>query len=116
MANIPDAYKKVPMMFQAQTNGRCQLQTRDQDRRSQDAELWCEEWTSETYPVTPKFKEPVRTQEYSISWRFVTNSGQDDGVIRPVIGASGYPFYPGSSMKGAFRQACRKLFSDRLGR
>jgi len=124
MANIPDAYKKVPMMFQAQTNGRCQLQrldperreTRDQDRKPQDAEIWCEEWTSETYPIAPKFEKPVRTQEYSISWRFVTNSGQDDGVIRPVIGASGYPFYPGSSMKGAFRQACRKLFSDRVGR
>ncbi|MBD2150970.1 RAMP superfamily protein [Pseudanabaena sp. FACHB-1277] len=126
MSNIPDAYKKVPMMFQAQTKGRCQLQFLDQARKadpkhnkpreSQDAEIWCEEWTSETYPVAPIFEEPVKTQEYTISWRFVTNSGQDDGVIRPVIGASGYPFYPGSSMKGAFRQACNRLFSDRLGK
>jgi len=124
MSNIPDAYKKVPMMFQAQTNGRCQLQRLDQDRKAtrdrarepQDAEIWCEEWTSETYPVAPLFDEPVKTREYSISWRFVTNSGQDDNVIRPVIGASGYPFYPGSSMKGAFRQACKRLFRDRLGR
>jgi len=124
MANIPDAYKKVPLMFQAQTNGRCQLQrldpdrreTRDQDRQPQDAEIWCEEWTSETDPTAPKFEKSVKTREYSISWRFVTNSGQDDGVIRPVIGASGYPFYPGSSMKGAFRQACRKLFGERVGR
>ena len=120
MSNISDAYRKVPMMFQAQTNGRCQLQRLDPDRKkagdSQDAEIWCEEWTSETYPVAPIFEEPVKTQEYTISWRFVTNSGQDDGVIRPVIGASGYPFYPGSSMKGAFRQACKRLFSDRLGK
>ncbi|ELS32669.1 MULTISPECIES: hypothetical protein [Pseudanabaena] len=120
MSNIPDAYRKVPMMFQAQTNGRCQLQRLDPDRKkagdSQDAEIWCEEWTSETYPVAPIFEEPVKTQEYTISWRFVTNSGQDDGVIRPVIGASGYPFYPGSSMKGAFRQACKRLFGDRLGK
>ena len=124
MANIPDAYKKVPLMFQAQTNGRCQLQrldpdrreTRDQDRQPQDAEIWCEEWTSETDPAAPKFEKSVKTRGYSISWRFVTNSGQDDGVIRPVIGASGYPFYPGSSMKGAFRQACRKLFGERVGR
>ncbi|GBO52004.1 hypothetical protein APA_4108 [Pseudanabaena sp. lw0831] len=120
MSNIPDAYRKVPMMFQAQTNGRCQLQRLDPERKkdgdSQDAEIWCEEWTSETYPVAPIFDEPVKTQEYTISWRFVTNSGQDDGVIRPVIGASGYPFYPGSSMKGAFRQACKRLFSDRLGK
>lgn len=120
MSNIPDAFKKVPMMFQAQTNGRCQLQRlipeRKQQAEPQDAEIWAEEWTSETYPVAPIFEEPVKTQEYSISWRFVTNSGQDDGVIRPVIGASGYPFYPGSSMKGAFRQACKRLFSNRLGR
>ncbi|TYQ30422.1 RAMP superfamily CRISPR-associated protein [Pseudanabaena sp. UWO310] len=126
MSNIPDAYKKVPMMFQAQTKGRCQLQFLDQARKadpkhnkpreSQDAEIWCEEWTSETYPVAPIFDEPVKKQEYTISWRFVTNSGQDDGVIRPVIGASGYPFYPGSSMKGAFRQACKRLFRDRLGK
>jgi CRISPR-associated protein Cmr6 len=118
MSNIPDAYRKVPMMFQAQTNGRCQLQRLDPERKkagdSQDAEIWCEEWTSEAYPVAPIFDEPVKTQEYTISWRFVTNSGQDDGVIRPVIGASGYPFYPGSSMKGAFRQACKRLFGDRL--
>ncbi|MEY3302443.1 MAG: RAMP superfamily protein [Pseudanabaena sp.] len=120
MSNIPNAYRKVPMMFQAQTNGRCQLQRLDPDRKkagdSQDAEIWCEEWTSEAYPVAPIFDEPVKTREYRISWRFVTNSGQDDGVIRPVIGASGYPFYPGSSMKGAFRQVCKRLFSDRLGK
>ena len=123
MTNIPDAYKKVPMMFQAQTAGRCQLQRLDPDRRAtndsnrklQDAELWCEEWTSETSSNPPEFSGSVKTSEYSISWRFVTNSGQDDGVIRPVIGASGYPFYPGSSMKGAFRQACKKLFGDRVG-
>jgi CRISPR-associated protein Cmr6 len=30
---------------------------------------------------------------YQISWRFVTNGGQDDGMIRPVIGAYGIPFY-----------------------
>jgi CRISPR-associated protein Cmr6 len=120
MSNIPDAYKKVPMMFQAQTNGRCQLQRlvpeRKKDGDLQDAEIWCEEWTSETYPVAPIFDEPVKMREYTISWRFVTNSGQDDGVIRPVIGASGYPFYPGSSMKGAFRQACKRLFCDCLGK
>lgn len=120
MSEIPDAFKKVPMMFRAQTNGRCQVQRLDPNRKKQgepqDAEIWCEEWTSETYPFAPLFDEPIKAQEYSISWRFVTNSGQDDGVIRPTIGASGYPFYTGSSMKGAFRQACKRLFSDRVGR
>ncbi|MCG6137042.1 MAG: hypothetical protein MET45_20810 [Nostoc sp. LLA-1] len=46
---------------------------------------------------------------YTISWRLVTNSGQDEDVIRPVIGAKGIPFYPGSGMKGAFLRACLHL-------
>jgi len=51
-------------------------------------------------------KIPLMFKEYQISWRFVTNGGQDEGIIRPVMGAYGIPFYPGSSMKGAFCQAC----------
>ncbi|MBD2327966.1 hypothetical protein H6G21_13865 [Alkalinema sp. FACHB-956] len=43
--------------------------------------------------------------EYQIRWRLVANSGQDN-FIRPVIGRKGMPFFPGSSMKGAFRKAC----------
>ena len=46
--------------------------------------------------------------EYQVRWRLVTNSGQDS-VIRPVIGRKGMPFFPGSSMKGAFRNACLTL-------
>lgn len=49
---------------------------------------------------------PVQTRTYNLTWRFITNSGQDDGVIRPAIGAKGWPYYPGSSMKGIFRRAC----------
>jgi CRISPR-associated protein Cmr6 len=54
----------------------------------------------------PQFGKEVKTREYKISWRFVTNGGQDEGVIRPVIGAKGIPFYSGSSMKGAFLRVC----------
>jgi CRISPR-associated protein Cmr6 len=49
-----------------------------------------------------------QTHKYQISWRFVINGGKDDGIIRPLIGAFGLPFYPGSSMKGAFREACQR--------
>jgi CRISPR-associated protein Cmr6 len=56
----------------------------------------------------PQFDTAGKMEEYTIRWRLVTNSGQDEGVIRPVIGAKGLPFYPGSSMKGAFRRACPK--------
>jgi CRISPR-associated protein Cmr6 len=47
----------------------------------------------------------VQKWEYQVSWRLVTNSGQDN-FNRPVIGKQGMPFFPGSSMKGAFRHAC----------
>ena len=105
MSVIPDAAKKVPLMFRAQTNGRCQLQRLIKGQES-DAVLWADEWTDKTYPEAPIFDGDVQSRSYTLSWRFVTNSGQDDGVIRPVIGAKGYPFYPGSSMKGIFRRAC----------
>ncbi|MCL1475014.1 hypothetical protein [Argonema antarcticum] len=55
----------------------------------------------------PKFGSHVEIWEYEIRWRMVTNGGQDEGIIRPVMGAKGMPFFPGSSMKGAFRRACQ---------
>jgi CRISPR-associated protein Cmr6 len=118
MVRIVDAYKKVPMMFRAQVGGRCQLQRIDSERQKngevQDIELWTQQWTDKAYPIAPTFGGGVRTHDsYTMSWRFVTNGGQDDGVIRPVIGAYGWPFYPGSSMKGAFRKACTPDEADR---
>jgi len=109
---VSNASRKVPMMYRAQVGGRCQVQRlipKKQDR--QDATRWVDEWVQETYPNAPRFGsalegDAVQTRTYQLTWRFVTNSGQDDGVIRPVIGAKGWPFYPGSSMKGIFRQAC----------
>lgn len=120
MNTIPDAYKKVPLMFQAQTKGRSQLQyiadLRNEDRDKQDVEIWTEQWTEKAEEKTPDFPESVETQTYQLSWRFVTNGGQDEGIIRPVIGARGVPYYPGSSMKGAFRQACRSSKPDLVKR
>lgn len=118
MKAIPDAYKKVPMMFRAQVRGRSQLQYLDPEKRrvgeAQDVERWTDEWTDKAELISGKNAQDIDTETYStksyqISWRFVTNGGQDDGMLRPVIGASGIPFYPGSSMKGAFRQACEQL-------
>ena len=99
---ILNVEKLVPMMFQAQIKGRCQLQY----ARSGDAQKWADQWTDYGAIGEYEFGPNVQTKTYQISWRFVTNGGQDDGIIRPVIGADGLPFYPGSSMKGAFRQAC----------
>jgi CRISPR-associated protein Cmr6 len=117
MKPIPDAYKKVPMMFRAQVSGRSQLQYLDPEKKKasepQDVELWADEWVDKAEFIPAEATQDRQTatdgaKSYQISWRFVTNGGQDDGMIRPVIGAAGIPFYPGSSMKGAFRQACQQ--------
>lgn len=105
MCNIPQTADKVPLMFQAQTKGRSQLQSVSR-KKVQDCQRWASEWTEKAYPYPPRFGKDIQTRNYILSWRFVTNGGQDEGIIRPVIGAFGLPFYPGSSMKGAFCNAC----------
>jgi CRISPR-associated protein Cmr6 len=109
MSNSSDVANKVPLMFRAQVEGRCQLQRLIPKAPEQHAERWADEWVDKAYPEAPGFGEDAQTRIYELSWRFVTNSGQDDGVIRPVIGARGWPFYPGSSMKGLFRQAAQQM-------
>ena len=106
MVNIPDIGNKIPLMFRAQTKGRSQLQYIDSEKDENDSQKWVKEWIERVDENSPQFGEEVKTKEYQISWRFVTNGGQDEGIIRPVMGAYGIPFYPGSSMKGAFCQAC----------
>ena len=112
MKLIPDASRKVPMMFRAQVNGRCQIQ-RLVKGEEPDAVRWANEWTArvETFQVQPSGE--LQTQDCTISWRLLTNCGMDDGVIRPVIGAQGLPYFPGSSMKGLFRRACTVQQADR---
>lgn len=112
---------RVPLAFRAQIDGRCQIQRvnpqlKGEDARDNEAYIWTREWLRGASKHPPKFGAKVKTRDYQITWRFVTNSGQDEGVIRPVIGGTGRPFYPGSSMKGAFRQACKQQFPDRLKR
>lgn len=104
MVSIPDAANLVPLMFQAQTKGRSQLQY----AAVQDAQEFVSQWTNQTYSEAPDLGESDsnKTKTYQIQWRFVTNGGQFDGIIFPALGAFGLPFYPGSSMKGAFCQAC----------
>ena len=109
MALVPDAFKKVPMMFQAQVDGRCQIQRLDPDKKKhneeQDCDRWADEWIDKIDRL-PDSRFGTQTRDRTFTWRIVSNSGVDDGVIRPVIGARGNPYYPGSSMKGIFRRAC----------
>ena len=117
---------RVPLAFQAQIPERGKIQYAG---ASQTSTRWLNEWLDGCPPVPepedsnipawqrrtvrptagtrlPQFGKTVKAWEYTISWRMVTNGGQDDGVIRPVIGARGLPYFPSSSMKGAFRHAC----------
>nr|WP_230840636.1 hypothetical protein [Gloeobacter morelensis] len=96
----------MPMMYRAQVRGRCQLQYVGQGYAESDIRQWLYEWTAQAERHYSGFGEGIQTRSYQIAWRFVTNGGQDEGIIRPVLGARGWPYYPGSSMKGAFRNAC----------
>ncbi|MBF1990823.1 RAMP superfamily CRISPR-associated protein [Fischerella thermalis] len=128
----------VPLMYRAQIENRGKIQYvggRGQQEEDQPASKWLNQWLKGCPPVpkapdenVPKWKQKppqtriripqfganVHTWEYTQSWRFVTNSGQGEGIIRPVIGAKGIPFYPGSSMKGAFLRACQQIAPDKL--
>ncbi|MBE9221759.1 hypothetical protein IQ215_03530 [Cyanobacterium stanieri LEGE 03274] len=101
-------YNNVPLMFRSQLPGRCQIQRLVPGANVQDAENWADEWVEELEEKDYQFRDNVETREYQFTWRFITNSGQDEGVIRPVIGAKGFPYFPGSSMKGAFWRSCPK--------
>lgn len=94
---------EVPLMFQAQVSGRGQIQY---IRNPEQSERWVEEWVDGSAIDAYTFSSKIKTKEYKITWRFISNSGQDEDIIRPVIAAKGFPFYPGASMKGAFLRAC----------
>lgn len=116
---------RIPLMFQAQIPERGKIQYAG---NVEPASKWVNQWlegcppapeaVDENIPIwkrkqvgptvkLPEFGANVQAQAYQIRWRLITNSGQDEDVIRPVIGAKGLPFFPGSSMKGAFRRACQ---------
>lgn len=101
----------VPLMFQAQIRGRSNIQKleylKETKKPQQQAYDWFDQWEKacDTDNV-PNFDKQIQTREYTFTWRMVTNSGQDGGVIRPVIGQRGWAYFPGSSMKGAFRRDC----------
>ena len=96
---------EVPLMFQAQISGRGQIQYIQQPEQSK---RWINEWKEAIDHNLPQFSHEVKNKEYKITWRFLSNSGQDDDFIRPVIAANGFPYYPGASMKGAFLRHCTR--------
>ncbi|MCS5691272.1 hypothetical protein NZK33_04630 [Cyanobium sp. FGCU-6] len=99
------------MEFRAQTPGRCQRQYINKPKdpppgwRS-DIQAWIDEWVERVDGRMPFGTHGLKIIEAPIDWRLISNSGVDEGVIRPVIGAGGWPMIPGSGIKGLFRRAC----------
>ena len=99
---------EVPMEFRAQVRGRCQRQKADLN----DARDWISEWTSRIEDGDPFYDNGLAIiVPIQINWRVISNSGVDEGVVRPVIGSGGWPMLPGSSIKGLFRRFCRHACS-----
>lgn len=106
-----DKAKRVPMEFRAQAMGRCQRQyiKKPKDHSSSwrpDIQIWVDEWVECVDVKSPFSDRDLHLLEVQIDWRLISNSGVDEGFIRPVIGAGGWPMIPGSGIKGLFRRAC----------
>lgn len=97
-----DKARRVPMEFRAQTLGRCQRQ----HPKTSHAQKWVDEWVERVDLKSPFETKDLHVLEVQIDWRLISNSGVDEGFIRPVIGAGGWPIIPGSGIKGLFRRAC----------
>lgn len=104
-----DEFDAVPMEYRAQIEHRCKRQY----PKTGDAEAWVKEWIAASSPQFPFSAKNLRLLTVRIDWRLVSNSGIDEGVIRPVIAAGGWPVIPGSSIKGLFRRACTRENSKR---
>ncbi|MEB3271004.1 MAG: hypothetical protein VKJ44_05090 [Synechococcus sp.] len=99
------------MEYRAQFVGRSQRQYIKKPKDAgagwrSDIQTWIDEWVERVDRVSPFTTEGLRIVEAQIDWRLISNSGVDEGIIRPVIGAGGWPLIPGSGIKGLFRRAC----------
>lgn len=103
--------KRVPLEYQAQVAGRCQRQYINKPKDVHHGwrapiQVWIDQWVERVDRESPFTSEGLRITEAQIDWRLISNSGVDEGIIRPVIGAGGWPLIPGSGIKGLFRRAC----------
>jgi len=111
LGDLPDQAPRVPMEYRAQVGGRCQRQYIRKPKDAppgwrSDAQRWVDEWVERVDGRLPFHGQGLRLIEATIDWRLISNSGVDEGFIRPVIGAGGWPILPGSGIKGLFRRAC----------
>ncbi len=102
---------RVPMEYRAQLPGRCQRQYINKPKDAPPGwrapiQEWIDQWVERVDRTSPFTTAGLHITEIQIDWRLISNSGVDEGVIRPVIGAGGWPLIPGSGIKGLFRRAC----------
>jgi CRISPR-associated protein Cmr6 len=120
-----DLLEEYPMEYRAQIPGRCQRQFISENRlsntvQSHDVVTWLKEWVrgaDEQFPSSLEkivVSESIRVIRIKINQRLISNSGIDDGLIRPTIATGGWPIIPGSSIKGLFRNRCRELIEQRV--
>ena len=120
----------VPMEYRAQFKERCQRHFVSKQPKGVtewlDSQIYVREWNTASSPDHPYNKDDWQQEissssgndeaiqakcthllhEARINWRLISNSGVDEGFIRPVIGPGGWPMIPGSSIKGVFKRAC----------
>ena len=99
------------MEYRAQLPGRCQRQYINKPKDAPPGwrapiQEWIDQWVERVDRTSPFTTAGLHITEAQIDWRLISNSGVDEGVIRPVIGAGGWPLIPGSGIKGLFRRAC----------
>jgi CRISPR-associated protein Cmr6 len=123
-------YKNVPLAYRAQIEDRCQPQKiiRYPPNGIQDSVRFVNELigateqrnaalaqakalpyrNSDPFHNDGQFRNPSHawSAQVQIDWRLLSNSGQFADMICPVIGAGGWPFIPGSSIKGLFKRSC----------
>lgn len=112
-----EEFDAVPMEYRAQVKHRCQrhyVETKPggaPDSRSSNIQKWHAEWllginntAVQQSVVVSEDNSDTLVLEIEIDWRLLTNSGVDEGFIRPVINSRGWPVIPGSSIKGLFRK------------
>ena len=116
-----DLLEDYPMEYRAQIPGRCQRQFISEKRTTTpDVVTWLKEWVRGADEQLPSSLEKIvvsksiRVFRTQINQRLISNSGIDDGLIRPTIATGGWPIIPGSSIKGLFRNRCRELIEPRV--
>jgi CRISPR-associated protein Cmr6 len=102
---------RVPIEFRAQVASRAQRQFIQKPKDAPpgwrpDIQVWIDEWVERVDTEVPFTADGLHIVKVQIDWRLISNSGIDESIIRPVIGAGGWPLLPGSSIKGLFRRAC----------